>query len=288
MLGLGGERQGKDVFHTLGGLASTRAIYINNIKSLVTELDLDGIDFDWQYPGFQDDWIEADRVSYINYLAEFRNALGSEKIVSASVAAKPEDIARSYNVSEMINYVDFINLKTYNMRGTPSTDNSITAFHSPLYNGPSETLPESEWNVRAIVDNWNYEAGVDISNKLIVGVGTFGRSFELVNSANFGVGAPANGIGKGGTVLPLFSIYDGLLAYREICRGILAGTWSDAFDSDQASSYSVFDDNQWVGYESIRSAVSKIEYARVNQLGGVNYIRLELEDYRNVMYIFEF
>ena len=285
LLGLGGEDQGKEIFPTLGNLTTSRGMYIDNVKAVVDQYSLDGIDFDWQYPGHQEDWISTDRLNYINYLSGFRATLGSSKIISVSVAARPQDITQSYNVPAMIELVDFINLKTYNMRGTPTNENSITAFHSPLYKRSSEILPESEWNVQAIVDNWNREAGVDISEKLIIGVATFGRSFSLVNAANAGVGAPSIGIGNHGVVLPPFSRFKGILAYREICRGIKNSAWTNTYDYEQAVSFAVFDD-QWVGYDSIRSAINKIEYVSDKQLGGVNYIRLELEDYgKNIIFL---
>lgn len=274
------------MFHTLGNLTTSRGMYVNNVKAIVDQYNLDGIDFDWQYPGYQVDWISTDRINYINYLSGFRTALGSSKIISVSVAARPEDIAQSYDIPAFINLVDFINLKTYNMRGTPVNDNSITAFHSPLYKRSSETLPESEWNVQAIVDSWNREAGVDISDKLIIGVATFGRSFSLVNAANAGVGAPSIGEGNRGVVLPRFARFNGMLAYREICRGIKNSAWTNSYDYEQAASYSVVDD-QWVGYDSIRSAINKIEYASEKQLGGVNFIRLELEDFGKNISVFK-
>lgn len=250
------------------------------MRDLVNVYGLDGIDFDWQYPGIQDDWIEVDKVFYVEYLRDFRNVLGSGKIISISVAAKPEDISRSYNVPEIVPIVDFINLKTYNLRGASNGDFSETAFHSPLRASPSQTPPQSEWNVESIVENWKNQAGsANIDEKLIVGVSTFGRSFTLENVANNGVGAPASGIGRGGTVLPSYSDFRGILAYREICRGILSDDIENKWDDNQRSHFGTFDD-QWVGYDSIRSSVGKIVYARDNTaVGGVNYIRLELEDW---------
>lgn len=250
------------------------------MKDLVTLYNLDGIDFDWQYPGIQDDWIADDKVFYIDYLNAFRSALGNDKIISVSVAAKPEDISRSYNVPALVPIVDFINLKTYNLRGASAGDYSRTAFHSPLRVGQTDILPESEWNVESIVENWKKEAGsANIDNKLIIGVSTFGRSFTLENEANNGVGAISVGIGKGGVVLPNYTDFKGILAYREICRGILNNGWVDNWDQDQLAPYSLFSD-QWVGYDSIKSSIFKIIYAfNTTEIGGVNYVRLELEDF---------
>lgn len=246
---------------------------------LIDQFGLDGIDFDWQYPGIEDDWIEEDKDYFIKYLNGFRQSIQDDKIISVSVAARPEDIARSYKVEEFVDLVDFINLKTYNLRGTPSNDNSITAFHSPLFKRSDETEPESAWNIHAIVRNWNSKLEKDISEKLIIGIPTFGRSFELSNSEDFSVGAQARGIGANGKVLPLIPDFNGVLAYREICRNIVNDEWIDHYDEQQVSSYAVYNEDQWVGYDSIESAVAKILYVRDNNFGGVNYVRLELEDF---------
>lgn len=283
LVGLGGSEQGRDTFHLLGNLATSRSYYINNVRDLVNVYGLDGIDFDWQYPGIQDDWIEADKVFYVEYLRDFRNALGSGKIISISVASKDEDISRSYNIPEIVPIVDFINLKTYNLRGASNGDFSETAFHSPLRPGSSQTPPQSEWNVESIVENWKNQAGgANIDGKLIIGISTFGRSFTLENAANNGIGVPASGIGRGGTVLPGYNDFKGILAYREICNGLsrIDSGWEENWDNVQRSSFATFDNDQWVGYDSIRSSVGKIVYARDNTVvGGVNYIRLELEDW---------
>lgn len=253
-------------------------MYADNVRDLVNEYELDGIDFDWQYPGYFPEWVADDRRFFIEYLQLFREKLGVTRIISVSAAARPEDIQRSYNVTEMIKYIDFINLKTYNLRGT-SADEEYTAFHSPLYSRSTENVPEKEWNVDAIVENWNAEAQKDISGMLIIGVATFGRSFELSSSSDTSIGAPVNGLGTRGVILPNYNVYNGFLGYREICRGIINDAWNEVWDDEQVSVYTTYNSNQWVGFENIRSAVGKIVYARDHNLGGVNYIRLELEDY---------
>lgn len=225
-----------------------------------------------------DNWIDDDKKFYIQYLQLFREKLGDSKIISVSVAAKPENIERSYNVTEMIKYVNFINLKTYNLRGI-SSDEQYTSFHSPLYSRSTETAPESEWNVDSIVNNWNSEANTDISEMLLVGVATFGRSFELVSDSDTSIGAPVNGLGSRGVILPNIAGYNGFLGYREICRGITNNSWIEEWDNEQVSAYAIFNLTQWVGFDNIRSAVGKIVFARDHDLGGVNYIRLELEDF---------
>jgi chitinase len=280
LLGLGGPDQGKSVFHNLAGKSTQMWQYAMNVKSLVDEYELDGIDFDWDYPGYQPENIEADRVFYIQYLELFRQQLGDSKLITVSVLAKPEDIQRSYNVTEMIRTVDFINLKTYNLRGTSASE-QVTAFHSPLYSRSTEVAPNNEWNVESIVANWNAEANTDISEMLVIGVATFGRSFKLVSNSDTSVGAPVTGLGSRGVILPSIAAYNGFLGYREICRGIVNDptNWIENWDNEQVSAFGTFNSNEWVGFDSIRSAVGKIVFARDNNLGGVNYIRLELEDF---------
>lgn len=213
-------------------------------------------------------------------MRDLKNALGSDKIISVSVATKAENIRRSYNVAEIVSIVDFINLRTYNLRGASNGDFSETAFHSPLYSGLTQIPPYSEWNINSIVENWVNEAGgADIAGKLIIGVSTFGRSFTLENQLINGVGAPATGIGNNGRILPNYSEFRGILGYREICRGIRDDGWIESFNLDQGSHQATFDD-QWVGYDGIRSTVGKIIYARdYAPIGGVNYVRLEFEDW---------
>lgn len=52
LIGLGGTDQGANVYHELAQKSTQKVLYANSVRDLVNQFNLDGIDFDWQYPGY--------------------------------------------------------------------------------------------------------------------------------------------------------------------------------------------------------------------------------------------
>lgn len=82
-----------------------------------------------------------------------------------------------------------------------------TGQNSPLY----ASSTDSEWerensNCDASINNW-LNSGAD-PNKLILGLGFYGHSFQLSDPNQHGVGAPVSGDG----------IKDGYVGYSDVCE----------------------------------------------------------------------
>lgn len=69
--------------------------------------------------------------------------------------------------------------------------------NAPLYKRSSESGLISGQNINATVNYW-LRNGLD-RNKIIIGLPTYGHSFELVNPFNTAIGAPAKGFGYVGS-----------------------------------------------------------------------------------------
>lgn len=65
--------------------------------------------------------------------------------------------------------------------------------------------------IKVFAANYWHQKGAP-RNKLIIGLGTYGRSFTLVDAFNHGVGAPASGAGAPGT----HTREKGFLSYYEV------------------------------------------------------------------------
>ncbi|XP_063623041.1 acidic mammalian chitinase-like [Cydia splendana] len=113
-------------------------------------------------------------------------------LLTSAVTATQYHIDLSYDVPELNNYLDFINLMTYDYHGTWDEGTGVNA---PLF--PQETDdPNLNLNVNHSVHVW-INNGASPS-KLVLGLGAYGRSFTLTSLDNTGIGAPFDGPGANG------------------------------------------------------------------------------------------
>ncbi len=104
---------------------------------LIREHDLDGIDIDWEYPGFVlHGGSPADRKNFTSLLRDIRFEMdrlevlmGKELQLTFASGIAAEHLA-NIDWEEVVPFVDFVNLMTYNYSGT--WDNT-TGHNRPLY-----------------------------------------------------------------------------------------------------------------------------------------------------------
>lgn len=166
--------------------------------------------------------------------------------------------------------MDFINLMTYDLHGSYE---GRTGQNSPLYASSMDT--NLQLNQDACVRAW-IAAGASPS-KLLLGIGFYGRSYTLSNSAATALGAITIGAGKAGK----YSEEPGMLTYLEICELQKGGGWTTVFDNEQKNPYT-YSGNQWVGYDDVQSITLKAAYAKNMKLGGVMVWTVNSDDRANV------
>lgn len=122
----------------------------------------DGIDIDWEYPGDGEgakiSYSENDRENYTLLMRDLRKALGKKKLLTLASCCDP----RYINFFEVMRYVDFVNLMTYDMGGR-------TTIHCALY--PSDNT--GHWTADVSVKA-HIEAGVP-ADKIVLGVPFYGK-----------------------------------------------------------------------------------------------------------------
>jgi len=166
--------------------------------------------------------------------------------------------------------LDFINLMSYDFHG--SWD-STTGMNAPLYRRQAEVGTSSETlNLDWAAQYW--AAGGAPKDKIVIGMGAYGRSFTLANPANNDVGAPATG---GGTPGP-YTGESGFLAYFEICDFIARPGTTVIYHTEHRNPYA-FNGNQWVSFDNEQSLTEKINYVRANGFGGWMTWNIDLDDF---------
>ncbi|KAG5885442.1 hypothetical protein JTB14_020777 [Gonioctena quinquepunctata] len=249
-----------------------RKSFIKSVLDYVKHFGIDGIDLDWEFPNELPSEDKFQRVHFTQLLEEIRKSINRQPnypyIVTVAVAAPSIIVDNSYDVSYMNDYVDFVNLMSYDWhfytRGTP-----FTGINSPLYAAENEKFYLSKLNTNYSANYWNH-LGMERS-KIIVGLPTYGHTFKLVNPKNNSTYAPAIGYGELGQL--------GFVDYPQVCQFLSSNQISPVFDMETKSPYAS-KDNEWISFENKQSLIYKAEYIRDNKFGGAMVWCLNSDDFR--------
>ncbi|XP_015116757.1 acidic mammalian chitinase [Diachasma alloeum] len=273
MISAGGINEIDSGFPEMVKTHASRKVFINSVLNITKMFNLDGLDVDWEFPA----WLggkERERIYFVQLLQEMRRAFdrsGRQLILSAAVGAPSAIIDESYNVPQIAEHVDFVNLMSYDYHYyvwyLPVTGLNAPLYSNPLDGGYSATL------------NVNYSAFYWVSKgmpreKIVVGIPTYGHSFLLDNENNHGIMAPAKGFGHLGEL--------GFVRYWEVCEFIRKGG-SKVFDEDSRTPY-VYGGQEWVSFDDQVSVMEKVEWIKSNGFRGAMILSLNTDDWNGTCY----
>lgn len=240
-------------FAPMAANAASRANFVKTAVGFVNDLGFDGIDIDWEYPANQ-----QDAANYVALLGEMRQALdayASSKgesngyLLTVACPAGPSNY-QNMDIAGMDKYLDFWNLMAYDYAGSwdPTAGNQANLY------GDSQTQFDTDTAIQYYMSQ-----GV-ASDKIIMGVPLYGRSFENTT----GIGAPYNGIGQG-------SWEAGVWDYKDLPRGAAQVMTDDKL----VASYS-YDSStkELVSFDTPEVVQTKVQYINNKNLGGTMYWEL--------------
>lgn len=261
-IAVGGWNHGSGKFSDMVTDASLRSKFVRTSVEFLQRNGFDGLDLDWEYPGSRAGSRASDKQLFTTLCQELKAAFAPYGyILSAAVSAGVSTIESGYEIPQISQHLDFINLMAYDLHGSWE---SFTGFNAPLY-------ANDQLNVDFAVDYWLSHGCPP--EKLILGLGTYGRSFSLSNSAANQPGDSAKGAGSRGRLTG----EGGFLAYYEICENLNQG-WTSVFDNNAQTPYA-YKSDQWVGYDNELSLRIKAQYAMSKNLGGIMFWALDLDDF---------
>ncbi len=211
-----------------------------------------GIDIDWEYPntcGVACD--ESGPDGYYKLMKAVRARFGDGLVTTAIGAQMKTLTAADYAKAEP--YIDFYMPMTYDYAGAWLAQGPV-APHSPLYpvEGLNVTGASTHESIQYLI-----EEGIP-ANKILVGIGFYGRGWSGVSSSKVGSSAeqPAQGLHDNGA-----DTYSALIK-RCPATEIVAGT---------AYGYC---NGEWWSYDTPQTIHGKMDYVKEHKLGGAFFWQL--------------
>lgn len=254
---------------------ANRGTLVSSIVSFVKKYGIDGVDFDWEYPGEPDipgipPGNSDDGHNYVLFLNDLRNSLQSTVPgTTVSIAAPASHWYLQYfPISGIGAVVDYIIYMTYDLHGQWDYGNAYSQSSCSTGNCLRSSVNQTETiNALSMIT----KAGL-VSSKIIVGVTSYGRSFKMTTANCYTDMCTFTGPASGAYPGPCTQTA-GYLGNAEI--SFVNSTAPDVnyhFGEGSYSDILVFNNTQWVawmenGNKSVRSAL----YQQLNFSGTADW-----------------
>ncbi|KDQ55695.1 glycoside hydrolase family 18 protein [Jaapia argillacea MUCL 33604] len=161
--------------------AAKRTEFVHTVINLVNKYKLDGIDFDWEYPGQQgigcNGLSTADTANFLSFLKLLRaDPVGSKLVLSAATGLAPFTSASgtpSTDVSGFAQVLDFIEIMNYDVWGPWS---SAVGPNAPL-DDSCAPVGDHQGSAMSAVHSWT-SAGMP-AHQIVLGVAAYGHAFRV-------------------------------------------------------------------------------------------------------------
>lgn len=257
MISVGGWTWSKN-FSDAAATEDSRAKFAESVRRFILENGFDGVDLDWEYPvsGGHPDNVNRpeDKRNYTLLLKKIREILndqekkdGKEYLLTIAAGAS-ESHAANMELSELHQYVDYIQLMTYDINGEWD---ELTGLNAPLYTDPNSRF-HWQWSVKDGIKTY-LASGVP-SNKLVMGMPFYGRVFHEAKADNNGLYQSFNG----GTSL----------SYGKLQREYIGKNGYERHWIEETQVPVLYDGNTFISYDDEESVAKKTDFLKENNLGG--------------------
>ncbi len=261
-------RKGRDVkivlsligeFSKAAESAENRLRLADACVRVIRRLNLDGIDFDWEFPCVPSNGLQAcpeDKVNFTALCKTVREVLDREQPEGThwlfTIAAAGDKFYTDFTEMDKVEpYLDYVCLMTYDLK---CGFHALTGHHSNLYLSTGDIIRSScDTAIKAFV-----EAGVPVE-KLLMGAAFYTRVWENIpNRCNGYLQLAKTGGGYGPDYTDLVEKY--------IDKNGFTRYWDD-----EAKAPYLFDGSTFMSYDDEESIAAKCDYINEHNVGGIFY-----------------
>jgi len=189
LFSVGGWTAGGWIFSQMAQTAETRAMFIRSTIHFMKYFGLDGIDVDWEFPAYDMLTLEEtgpnDKEHFTLLMKEMREAFDVNDppfLLTIAGCQEPYKSERAYEIEDVWQYIDWINIMSYDYGG--AWDN-YTGIDAPLYGRWEEGFvghPKFGFSVHTGVQ-WYLDHGVP-GERLAIGIHTESKGWILADEGD--------------------------------------------------------------------------------------------------------
>jgi chitinase len=316
LLSVGGDADGNhEKYFKLLESNTAKIAFTNSVNDVLKKYNFDGLDLAFQFPKMKpkkvrstigglfyglkkavgaagkpvDEQSEEHKNQFTSLVVELKNSFRIDNFELSLTVLPNVNATLYFDIPAIKNFVDFVTVSAFDVY-TPNRNPDEADYVSPI-------LSVTDRNTEETFDAWStfLTKGGLASNRVVYGVPTFGRAWNIEKDATITGSPPIKTAGAApeGTQ----SRTPGLFSYPEICMKVendqnkmLKGENAPLKrGSENAKRYGIYavrlpDANgkfgMWVGYDDPESIGSKASYVKGAGFGGVAIFDLSLEDFR--------
>ncbi|MFL5728172.1 MAG: glycoside hydrolase family 18 protein [Cytophagaceae bacterium] len=250
-----------DKFPMIAADSVKRHRFASQCAELIRSFHFDGIDIDWEYPGYTDHkGTPADKKNFTLFMQAIRDSIDAvgkninQKMLLTAALGCGDQQFENIEYEKIKNILDYLNMMTYDFNGTWSSE---TNHNSPL-NMPAKGSPGS---YERTYNTLTQKFGVP-SEKINMGVAFYGRTFTTQGKPEL----YATHSGKEDKIT--FARDEGMPQYFNILLAMdkFDDHWDDTAKVPYLTGKKI---NTFVTYDNERSIRLKAEYVRDKNMAGV-------------------
>lgn len=250
----------------------SREVFSNSAIKFMKENNFDGIDLDWEYPCWDQAGIKArleDKVNFTLMLKNLREKLdelekieGKHYLLTIAIGAAVE-IMNDMELEIIHQYLDFINVMTYDMRGSFT---HISGHHANLF---SPAFEENGISAHKAVSKL-IELGIP-KDKIIIGAAFYARIWRGVSGEGTGLNQPAQSTGCN------------TCDYANLLENYIDKNGYKRYWDENSKAPYLFNGSDFISYDDEESLENKCGYVKEHNLGGIMFWEYSLDSSKRLL-----
>ncbi|KAI0364301.1 glycoside hydrolase, partial [Pilatotrama ljubarskyi] len=257
------------VFSEMSSTEANRQAFANSLVNFMVFFGFDGVDIDWEYPvACERGGVPEDRANMVAMFKTLRDTFSASGHTFGLTFTAPSSYwyLQHFDLLGLLTYADWVNLMSYDLHGVWDAKDvfigNIVQAHT--------NLTEIEQSVQLF-----QRVGVPL-DRIVLGLGFYGRSFQLADPSCTTPGCLFSGPAPGGAC----TAGDGTLSYAEIQDILARSGATPVYDTTAQVKYLVYDTNNWVSYDDKDTFNAKINWAKGAGFGGLMIWSADQDDFR--------